>query len=74
MLVVIVVGDLEQERIEDLAERGEVIVRWLADDFGEGRGCGGKRCGDFLRFHRGWGRVCGRRWKGLWRRCGGGLP
>ena len=57
--MVIIVGYLEQERVEDLAESGEIIVRWLADDFGEGCGCGGKRGGDFLWFHRGWGRVRG---------------
>ena len=48
----LVVGNFQQEGVEDVPERGEVIVGWLPDDGLERCRGRGKGCGDFLGRHR----------------------
>ena len=46
------VGDIEEERVEDVAEGGEVVITWLTHNGLEAGGCGGKSRSDLLGSHQ----------------------
>ena len=50
---ILIVGDIEEEWIEDVPEHGEVVVARLASDVLECCCCGGEERCDFFRCHRG---------------------
>ena len=50
---ILIVGDAKEERVQDLAEGGEVVVGGLPHDGWECGGCSGKACHDLFWGHGG---------------------
>ena len=50
---VLVVRDAKEERVQHIAQRGEVVIRWLAHNCLKGPGHGGEESSNFLRRHDG---------------------
>ena len=48
---ILIVGNVEEEGVQHITEGGEIIVRWLADNWLEGGSRRGKERGDLLRGH-----------------------
>ena len=50
---ILVVVNVEEEGVQDIIQRSEVVVHWLTSEFLKGSGHSGKESGNFLQHHDG---------------------